>query len=395
MNKKLLQLVFGVILVFGSANFAFTGQEAILDVDAWESAWQTSGALQRASLVVDFFEYAFQPEAPTREIVLERLKKMQAIIKNMPWEAKDGDIQKAIEKIVNDEVILIDAAISMNIPNWCGTIATPYLTGDNIAFLCSHRTFKVNGYSSYFVPFDPLQVREGDSVFVVTNYLDLFFTVYHPKITQPYVLVTDNSDFPVPGKFTYFLEEEKILAWFCINPDGTNHSKLYPIPLGIRNHGYGLEDVNFMDHVLTCKGSDKSIFLYLNFTQHNQERKDVMHFLQNKTWSTFASNKTQLEYYKDVAKSKFVISPPGDGLDCWRTWETLLLGAFPIVRHSPLDSLFAKFPIVIVENWADITEDLLESKYYEFSQKTFDYNMLFAEFWGKYIHSKGYKKETL
>lgn len=379
-------IVTAIILCFSRFDLIETQRE-IINIDDWGNLWHTASVHAREKMLIDFFQYAFEPVAPNRHHVLARLKQLQRIVNTSPWDIKDFEIKKAIEKNVNDEVILTDAAIGMNLPEWCGTIPSRHLTGDNIAFLCSHRTFKVNGYSSVFVPFDPQQVKAGDSVFVVTNYLDLFFDVYHKEIPHPYILVTDNSDFPVPSKFGHFLDDEKILAWFCINPDGTKHSKLHPIPLGIRNHGYGCEMPDFMDKIImSCRGLAKKNLLYVNFTDHNQERHDALRALRNKRWCTFASNRNQPDFYKDVAQSKFVLSPRGDGLDCWRTWETLLLGSFPIVKHSPLDDLFAEFPVVIVQDWSEITEEFLKNKYEEFSKNTYNYDKLFAAYWGDRIN---------
>jgi hypothetical protein len=60
--------------------------------------------------------------------------------------------------------------------------------------------------------------------------------------------------------------------------------------------------------------------------------------------------------YSQVA---FVLSPHGRGLDCYRTWEALLMGAIPIVKRSPLDPLFDGLPVVIVDDWSEITESAL------------------------------------
>ncbi len=50
-----------------------------------------------------------------------------------------------------------------------------------------------------------------------------------------------------------------------------------------------------------------------------------------------------------MAESKFVLSPPGFGEDCYRTWEAVLLGAVPIVRRSPLQQLYDGAPVVVVD----------------------------------------------
>ena len=38
----------------------------------------------------------------------------------------------------------------------------------------------------------------------------------------------------------------------------------------------------------------------------------------------------------------------GNGEDCHRTWEALLLGSIPVVRHGGIDSLFQDSPIFIL-----------------------------------------------
>lgn len=59
------------------------------------------------------------------------------------------------------------------------------------------------------------------------------------------------------------------------------------------------------------------------------------------------------------APHAFEICVPGNGLDCHRTWEALMLNTIPLVPHSPLDVLHRQFPIVIVERWSDVTPERL------------------------------------
>ena len=58
---------------------------------------------------------------------------------------------------------------------------------------------------------------------------------------------------------------------------------------------------------------------------------------------------------------KYVISPHGNGLDCHRTWEALVLGCIPIMKSSPLDPLFEGLPVLIVKEWSDIRQELLDN----------------------------------
>ena len=65
--------------------------------------------------------------------------------------------------------------------------------------------------------------------------------------------------------------------------------------------------------------------------------------------------------WENQCKNAFVISPLGHGMDCHRTWEALILDCIVIVQTSHLDSLYADLPVLIVDEWSDITESLLTS----------------------------------
>jgi hypothetical protein len=100
---------------------------------------------------------------------------------------------------------------------------------------------------------------------------------------------------------------------------------------------------------------------------------------------------SQKEFYERLAGFKFALSPEGNGLDCYRTWEALLLGVFPIVKTSSLDVEYENLPVLIVQNWEDINEDLLISTYERFSKMTFQFEKLYKGFWFDRVRSFGYK----
>ena len=55
----------------------------------------------------------------------------------------------------------------------------------------------------------------------------------------------------------------------------------------------------------------------------------------------------------------FDLSPRGHGVDCYRTWESLALGMIVIVQRGPLDSVYDGLPVVIVDDYAQITVERL------------------------------------
>jgi hypothetical protein len=81
----------------------------------------------------------------------------------------------------------------------------------------------------------------------------------------------------------------------------------------------------------------------------------VVHFATTRTssWEKYAQAKS---------KYAFDISPPGNGLDCHRTWESLLLGMIVITWSTQLTTagLYAGLPVVSISRWSDITPKNLE-----------------------------------
>ena len=77
----------------------------------------------------------------------------------------------------------------------------------------------------------------------------------------------------------------------------------------------------------------------------------------------------RIETWQNMREYAFVLSPFGNGMDCHRTWEALLCGCIPIVRSSVFSSLFDGLPVLIVENWEDITLTFLKQTVYEFKLK--------------------------
>ena len=61
---------------------------------------------------------------------------------------------------------------------------------------------------------------------------------------------------------------------------------------------------------------------------------------------------TPKELWKKYANDHtFIISTHGNGLDCHRTWEILLLGGIVITKKSSLDPMFKDLPVVLVDDW--------------------------------------------
>jgi hypothetical protein len=92
------------------------------------------------------------------------------------------------------------------------------------------------------------------------------------------------------------------------------------------------------------------------------ERPYVLNILKNNSLVDFLPKLNKQDYFKHYDNYKFTISPTGNGIDCHRTWEAILRNTIPIVKTGPLDFLYKyyNFPVAIVNDWNDITPELLK-----------------------------------
>ena len=67
-------------------------------------------------------------------------------------------------------------------------------------------------------------------------------------------------------------------------------------------------------------------------------------------------------YLADMAKWRFTISPPGNGIDCHRTWEALYLGVIPVATPAA-GGLYEYLPVIITEDLAGVTMEGLEAAF--------------------------------
>lgn len=234
--------------------------------------------------------------------------------------------------------------------------------------------------------FDPNKVFEGAVVFVKTDYFSEFFNNFHPKIPNKYILISHDGDLPAPRNFVHYLADDKLIAWLGQNPSVKGHKKFHPIPIGVAGKIWQHGNINTIRKIQNFN-IKRNQLAYLNIavSTYPKERKMVYHLFHKQSYCVNASGRSFEEYLIDLKTSVFVFSPRGNGLDCHRTWEAMLMGAIPIVRASELDPLYEGLPVLIVNDWNEINKNFLEKKYLEIQEKEFSLDKLYLSYWDKYL----------
>lgn len=257
------------------------------------------------------------------------------------------------------------------------------VTGNGFRSLADHIYDERNKRISFHT------MQNGDIVFVKTDMLQSFFEKIHPKIPRSYILITHNSDEDASQRYRYHLDEPKLLAWFGQNAN-FQHPKFYPIPIGIANTMFAFGDLKCFAKMLEKKDQyPKQNLLYANFTPDTHpDRYKLYHIFSLKDFCYFQKKRISLEeYLQDVLQSEYVLSPRGNGLDTYRTWESMLMGAIPIVQHSHLDPLFEDMRVLLVNDFCEITREFLEKQLLLLQLKPHNNEKLYLNYYYELIKS--------
>jgi hypothetical protein len=244
--------------------------------------------------------------------------------------------------------------------------------------------------------------------YVKTDTLYAFFkTVRETDDASKFVLVTGSSDFSVPSdvfpsflEFLELLNDERIIIWYAENCTYT-HKKIIKLPIGMDyhtlhnniSHEWGVSKTPIEQETDLLK-------IKINSSPFYMRRIKIYSNCHFQTWTKYGNQRVQaiqtipgdlmyLEPCKIDRNSSwakqinyaFVLSPHGNGLDCHRTWEALILGCIPIVKKSNIDELYDKLPVLIVNEWVDINKELLMNTISKFKLMDFDYSKLTMKYW--------------
>jgi hypothetical protein len=229
----------------------------------------------------------------------------------------------------------------------------PYLSGDTYRLTCdvdasSNEALSEISMSNKSI-FTTVERLQSLTDHLNTNNLILFETD----------LVIHNGD-EVPNVATLDYLSTKFKRIYCVNWLG-NHPKIEPIPIGLENIKYlrnGIpSDFNRMRMKNKIQFMDRPINLLVAFSLHTNpiERSAALSAARRVPGVKIIDNFIYpYEYLKLVSQSKFVLSPPGNGPDCHRTWESIYLGAVPIVYKSAWPFRDFNLPVAQVSDWNEV-----------------------------------------
>ena len=144
---------------------------------------------------------------------------------------------------------------------------------------------------------------------------------------------------------------------FSVNYLGDNKN-VFPLPIGLENKCYLRNGVprDYFASSLRHREEREINFLFAFSTHTNpKERTQALSYASKLENSHVVSGPiTPRKYRSLIRNSRFVVSPPGNGPDCHRTWESLYLGAIPIVKTKFWPFTKVNLPVIQIKDWNEL-----------------------------------------
>ena len=255
---------------------------------------------------------------------------------------------------------------------------------------------------------------DGMSIYVCSDLLRFFVNKILQYITHRFVLVSGDSDLCVPkealskGETLILLKSKLLLKWYTQNSRIEENDKIIQMPIGLDYHTIlnnpncrwrlphekiiPKEQENILFNIIDESKPfyERNNKIYVNFTIDSDrfnQRRIVLNIIPNELIENDIQFKPRTETWKKITEYCFVLSPAGIGLDCHRTWEALCLGCIPIICIKEFKILFKDLPVLIVNDWSEVTKDLLENTIESFKNREFDKNKLTLNYWTTLINN--------
>lgn len=242
---------------------------------------------------------------------------------------------------------------------------------------------------------EPELIKDGDTIYCDTHHLYKFKEILNRK--KEITIITHNSDHFVcdgdafnemginTNDFTGFK------FWYAQNCYSIKEN-VFPIPIGFENTRwettFGPKTAWLEQVSKEPIPADRTVYLNCNRNTNLLERQNCYEFSSKTNFITTDSpNLDYVSYLRQIKNHKFTLSPRGNGLDCHRTWEILMMKRVPILkREGRLEDLYERLPVLFVDEWEQLNTINLEEIYNSITFEQQDY--LQVSYWKNYLKGK-------
>lgn len=248
---------------------------------------------------------------------------------------------------------------------------------------------------------------QAPTIYIQSKWLIHFSQVVLPQIQRPFILVSGDNDTAINkttlgDSLDLILNHRHLVRWYAQNKDHDS-PKLRAIPIGINLYNLWLDPLQWGGGFILPTLQELQIQTIAKQTQKREDRLPLIfcnwHFSIDRADRQVCYDTIDrllchfqpkplppAKTWEEQSRYQFVLSPHGAGIDCFRTWEALVLGCIPIVKKSKIGELFHDLPVIEVESWDQLTPEFLAQAKLNLKNKVFNLDKLTMHYWRKTIN---------
>ena len=193
-------------------------------------------------------------------------------------------------------------------------------------------------------------MNKSDILKLCSNFPDMKFIIF-----------TNLEDTPI-DEHIFEAIPDNVLCISAVNAIA-HGGKVIPAPYGVQRRMNPTD--NRIENLISYMRSLPSNPPGLLYVSHNEtshkERIGIKDLFRDKKWAKVHDQRVSYSVFLyNLSQSKFMICPRGNAIDCHRNWEVLYMRRVPIMkRHSYLEKLYEDYPVLFVDDYCQVTEQLL------------------------------------
>lgn len=202
-------------------------------------------------------------------------------------------------------------------------------------------------------------------------------------------VIVHNGDLPVSSDAIEYLVSRNT-SIFAVNIEDNLDRSIYAIPIGLENawmnRNGSLRYYNSFNPSFSNIKKSNSILASFNCSTNPQVRghyKDIC-----EKYGIINQNYDINSYRRILQQSMFVLSPPGNGIDCHRTWEAFYHRTVPVVEKQFYLFTNHRLPILVVdkiEDFFSLSPSNMNDIYTSIMRSS--YPAIYFDYWSQFVYS--------
>ena len=185
-----------------------------------------------------------------------------------------------------------------------------------------------------------------------------------------FIIFTNLEDTPT-DEYIFDAIPDNVLCISAVNAIA-HGGKVVPAPYGVqRRMNDGDDRIDVLKKAMWESDYTYPYYLYVSHKEDShEERTGIKELFRNNTWAIVDENRVSYgDFLTTLKQCKFMICPRGNAVDCHRNWEVLYMRRVPVMkRDSYLEHLFKNYPVLWVDDFAEVTQTMLMDNYHLYEQ---------------------------